>query len=1083
MNRRTRHLLALVNVLFIISGFTGLAYEIVWTRMLVRVFGATSYAVTTVLAAYMGGLALGSYAFGKRIDRGGNPLRVYGALEAGIGLFALVLPFILPAVDALYRAEYAGLEVHPNAMTAVRFVLCFLLLLVPTTLMGGTLPVLSKAVVRRLSEVGGRAGGLYAVNMLGAVGGTLAAAFLLLPGLGMSGTIRLAAALNFAIFGMAFLAGRAGPAGAPAQAPEEAPDRGKMPDRGERPDAEETRARRTVLLAFALTGFAALSVEVIWTRVLALVIGTTVYAFAVMLATFLLGLGLGSAVFARFSRRLRHPGRGLAALVVSIAAALLLSSAAFGRLPYIYMSFYERAHQGWGNLICVQFALCSLIMLLPAFLMGGMFPLAARLYARRIVRLGSEIGVLYAFNTLGSILGSVAGSFLFLRLLGVEDSLILISGLYAAVGIALMLGVAEFTGPRARWSWAGLAAAVLALTMVSMPSWDKKLMTSGVYRYAPLYRTVDGLKSNLRRVTLLFYSEGEGATVSVERFEDEFSLLIDGKADASTGIADMRQQTLLAYLPLLAHPDPQTVLVIGLGSGVTLGCAERFGVRQIDCVEILPNEVEATRSFTTYNYDCLADPRLSLIIGDGRNHLSLTSRSYDIIISHPTNPWISGVGDLFTREYFEVARSRLAPGGIMCAWFQMYHMSVEDLEIAVRTFLEVFPHVSMWMSNESDLIVLGSTGPTEFDGRLIVRMNDAGVASALRRVWIEEPSDILAAYVAGGESLRRWAGVAGPENTDDNMLLEFSAGRMVLASTEAQHLEVVARLMEAPPAGRGLEEAAARARVQAAARRVVITASALKARGGIDEAMGLYDNAYAMAPWDPFVLHAYAENHQAYGYALLRQDLYDEAFRSFRRSVARPDYPKAWSGFEGLAYCFLAAGERDSAATYFRMAADRNPYSADAFFNLGNLALYRGDAADGIENLKRSLEIQPENAGAAGNLARVYLRLGRQPEEAVRLAETAARIDGSPYHWITLGWARYEAGDLKGARRALEKAFSLEPDNTEALYRLARAEADLGRRENAVRLLRDLTALRRNDVYTRDGEQLLGTLEREGTHE
>jgi spermidine synthase len=497
-------------------------------------------------------------------------------------------------------------------------------------------------------------------------------------------------------------------------------------------------------------------------------------------------------------------------------------------------------------------------------------------------------------------------------------------------------------------------------------------------------------------------------------------------------------------------------------------------------VELLENVVEASYEFADYNYDCLADPRVNLITGDGRNHLALTARRYDVIVSHPTNPWISGVGDLFSREYFELAKSRLNPGGIMCAWFQTYHMPVGDLKTAVRTFLNVFEHAALYMSNESDLIILGSSTPLGFDGRLIRRMSDPQISSDLRRVWIDDPADILSAHVVRGENLRRWAGDAGPLHTDDNLHLEFSAGRAVLESSKAEHLADLAGLIEDPPAGPGLEAVAESARVQTAARRMAISASVLKAGGRVGEAMSLYGEAFGLSPGDPFVLHAYVENNQDYGRALLKRTRYEEAALSFRKSIVEPAYPKAWSGFEGLGYCFLAAGEYDSAAVYFGHSVRANPHSADGFFNLGTLELVRGNTAAGAENLSRALEIVPEHAGAANNLARVYARQRSHPEEAVRLAEVAVSADGSAGHYVTLGWAQFEAGNRDAAARALERALEIEPAGSEALYRLALLEADRGNLEEALAILKELLSLGRDDRFTAEGRNLLRQLERGG---
>jgi spermidine synthase len=778
-SRHDGSIVGAVYALFIVSGFTGLAYEVIWTRLLVRVFGASSFAVTTVLAAYMAGLALGSIIFGRLADRKGGGLSFYGLLELGIGGFAVGSPYLISALAHLYGGSYAMLENHFYALTAVRFVLSFGAILIPTTLMGGTLPVLSKYLATGLAGLTERVGGLYAVNTLGAVGGAAAAGLYILPHLGMADTILLCACLNAGIAATAILLGRNRRFLSGALAPEPAEAAGPS-------DAHRSTSRQ-VLATFTLTGFCALAAEVIWTRMLALVVGTTVYAFAIMLATFLLGLGSGSALFARPAQQSRRPGRLLGFTVAAIGLAVLGSVAFYARMPFLYMKLYSDMQPGVKGLLGVQVALSAIIVLLPAFLMGGLFPLVARLYARDVLRVGRQIGRIYAFNTMGSVLGSVAGSFLFLKYVGMETSLIAIGCIYLVTGGVAVARLGEFRR-RSPWlGFAGAAAVITVLAAVAFPRIDAKVLTSGVYVYAPVYKTVEGLKDHMRRVAVLFYNEGVAATVSLERFRGDLSLLIDGKADASTGLQDMRTQVMLAQLPLLLHPDPDTVLVVGLGSGVTLGSAETHDVGRIDCVELLDNVVAASEYLQDYNLHCLDDPRAHLLIGDGRNHLLLTHRRYDVIISEPTNPWISGVGDLFTQEFFRMARRSLKPGGLMCAWFHTYNMGDSDVRAMVATFVSVFPEASLWLINDGDIILLGGLGATRIAPDLARRMSVPAVARDLRRIRILGPLDLVSNYVSGTAGLVRYAGRA-PLNTDDNMLLEFSAGLRGFEATETIHL-------------------------------------------------------------------------------------------------------------------------------------------------------------------------------------------------------------------------------------------------------------------------------------------------------
>ena len=429
LRHESRSTVAVVFSLFVVSGFTGLAYEVIWARMLVRVLGATTLAVTTVLASYMAGLALGSIIFGRVVDRRGNPIRIYGFLELGIGLFALVFPYLITLVNPFYRAVYPALQGSFYLLSAVRFALCFAILLIPTILMGGTLPVLSKFVAEGLSSLTRRVGRLYAVNTFGAVVGAFATGFLILPRLGMRNTTWLAAVLNGLIVIVALLL---------ARGPTTAHDAGAEAS-GETYRPRRSPGRSRLLLAvFASTGFCALAVEVVWTRMLALVVGTTVYAFALMLTTFLLGLALGSAAFARVAQGSRRPGLIMGLVVCLIGLSIAAGLVAFGNLPIIYMSLYQRIDLTWTSLSWLEFMLCALIMLGPTFLMGGLFPLVARLYARDIDRVGREIGTMYAFNTIGAILGSFAGSFFFLRYLGIVDSLALISAVYMGLGLSLI---------------------------------------------------------------------------------------------------------------------------------------------------------------------------------------------------------------------------------------------------------------------------------------------------------------------------------------------------------------------------------------------------------------------------------------------------------------------------------------------------------------------------------------------------------------------------------------------------------------------------------------------------------------------
>jgi spermidine synthase len=1070
-----------VFLLFVFSGAAGLAYEVVWTRMLVRTFGASSFAVSTVLAAYMAGFALGSYLFGRLIDRKGNPVLIYGFLELGVGVFALVFPFLLAALNPVYRSLYAGLEGKLYALSLIRFVLSFAMLLVPTTLMGGTLPVLSRFVARSLGNLTFRVGWLYSINTFGAVAGTFVTGFVLLPSLGIRITTLAAAAANIAIFGVSLcLARRLG-------AENVEPEPGSALDSGAQPAAEPARQEpappasqerpagiryeRIVLVAFLLTGLAALSAEVVWTRVLALVVGTTVYAFSTMLTVFLLGLAIGSAAFARVAQRSRRPGTLFGMLVVAIGLVVFASTVGFSRLPMLYMDLQHTLGQTWQGGVAVQFLLSLIIMIAPAFLMGGTFPLVARIYATDLSRVGGRIGTAYAFNTVGSILGSFIGSFVLLEMLGVEKGMLVVAVIYLVVGGVLLAAAPEGPGRRLRLAGSAVAAvAALAIWFVG-PGWDEKLMTSGVYMYGPMYGDKQGLVDALKFKQLLFYDEGPGATVSVERNQTVLSLKIDGKVDASTG-TDMITQELISHLPLLMHPRPDTVLVIGLGSGVSLGSAERHPVKQIDCVELLANVIDAAACYREYTYDCLADPRLNMILGDGRNHVLLTDKKYDVIISEPTNVWISGVGDLFTREFFQLARRRLKPGGVMSAWFHTYRMGDAELRSGIKTFLQVFPNTTLWLANESDLIVVATLEPAQPDQGFLARMARPEVAADLARVGVNRPADLLGALLMSAPELAAYSGAARI-HTDDNMLMEFHAGRRMAEATHGVHLTNMLERMR-PTRFAALDDSVnADAARHLEARRLALLGTLGRLGGRMDEALRDYDAALALAPGDPHVVSRYIEAYSQLGDAYFTRGDYEHAAASYLRVTSVPVTAATWAAYDGLGLAYLAEDRPAEAVPALETAVILNPYGSMSYLRLGDSYEALGDTAQAVVAYDRSFDLGPWNTEAANAGAWLRASWGEGLDRALVLALAATRDSRDSNCYDTLGWVYYKRGEYGQAARALERALGLKQDRVESIYHLALVRKAQGDTRESERLLRRVIELDRGGFYGLEAQRVL----------
>jgi spermidine synthase len=493
------------------------------------------------------------------------------------------------------------------------------------------------------------------------------------------------------------------------------------------------------------------------------------------------------------------------------------------------------------------------------------------------------------------------------------------------------------------------------------------------------------------------------------------------------------------------------VLVVGLGSGVTLGSCETHPVEYIDCVELIESVIEAAHFFDAYCYNCQADPRVRLFVGDGRNHVFLSDRKYDVLISQPTNPWIEGVGDLFTVEYFEACRKRLKPGGTMCCWVQVYHMGVDELRSVLKSYIHVFPQTTLWFANESDVILIGSLDPPRYD-LLVERMSEPRIYADLARVLVDEPEDLLGMFLMDEEDLARY--VEGMEgfHTDDNMLIEFSAGKRILESTNFLHLEQMVRALK-PRRFPGLsDELNASVAARMRARKTTISATLARARGDVQKGLELYDEAYAMAPEDVYVVTRYTEVHTEAGDAMVRNGDYLPAMAHYEKALAETLSHKAWMRYDGLAVASYSTGDPDAALYYFGKVLEKYPDYDQATLSVAGIHLEQGDTLSAIDYYEKTLEINPERADAANDLAWVYAVRGEKLARALDLAHMAAMAERTPFNYDTLGWVYYRMGDYGRAEKALETALDIEPRWVESTYHLAMVNLGKGDVGTAKRL-------------------------------
>lgn len=885
--------------MFLLSGASALVYEVAWVRSLSLVFGASHPAVTTVLSVFMAGLALGGYFLGRRVDTLRRPLRTYGLLEIGIAASAGMFILLLAVYPVVYIPLARGADARPLYLTFLRVVFAAIAMIVPTTLMGGTLPLLVRFVSERSSRVGASLSFLYAMNTLGAVAGTLSAGFLLLPRIGLNATLGTAIGTNLFV-GIAAVAlqGRAS-FRAPPESSLQGTGEGSPPKRpgssepeGPAPDRDRS-ILRAALWGIAISGFCALGYEVLWTRILSIVIGTSVYSFSVMLAAFLSGIAMGSQSYGlvqRFSGRnadrigISVAALGLVQIVIGVVALVVT-----GYLRDLPAQVIRIRNVFLGTKISefdfrqvANFVAAFAFMFVPAFFMGVAFPLAGKIHVRCRRAIGGAVGEVAAYNTVGAVLGAAVSGFVLVYLFGIERSLQLLSVLNIGAGawIASTLPGRRLL-PRVV---VGLCSAVI-LALALQPGWGRMWNE----KYFAIYRnnqreafdTPEEIRDALANTDVLFYHEGINETISVIRPRGgSQALLVNGKVVASSTRQDRQCQFTLGHLPMLLHRNPRKVWVLGMGTGMTAGATSvHTGVEDVTLLEIERHVIDGARTFGAWNHDVADSPRLKIVINDGRNFLLTTETRYDVITADPIHPWTRGAASLYTTEYYRIAAERLRPGGIMCQWVPIYELTVADLKSIVKTFGENFRYMMLWLTHY-DAEMIGSNDPILIDEAELARRirSNRDVSADLESVEMGSAADFLSYFVMGTRGLRAF-GRDGVVNTDDNLHLEFSAPRSKgKGSLMGSNVEALARYRESilpylVPAKGDAERAGRRRRWERRMR-----------------AAGIYDRMHSLFLWDRYqtgeygVLAAMLENRYP-GYApgrYLKREYLDQMSRKPR---------------------------------------------------------------------------------------------------------------------------------------------------------------------------------------------------------
>lgn len=1023
---------------------TGLIYEVLWTRRLGLIFGHTVLAVSTVLACFMTGLGLGSLLGGRYADkiadsRAVSFLALYGRLELFIGLWAFLSIPLLSLVEKLYyslsHAGLAGLSLYMASLAGAMVVL-----VPPTTAMGATLPIMSRLLVLERSTVGHLLSKLYGLNTLGALFGAGLAGFFLIPNLGSLASLTAAALLNIGIGLAAMTIGRQR-------------ESLRMEASGDATDSIQgapapVKRQWLVPLAFGLSGIASMSYQIAWTRGLSLSLGSSTYAFTTILTTFLAGLGFGSLLYSRFFSEKRANLESLGWLQAGIGLTGALTIPILGFMPLIFLRVvrtFELLQSGLATILVVDVILAAGLLFAPTFLMGLTFPLANQIYARGVSNLGRSVGEVYSANTLGCILGSVLAGYLAVPHLGAQWTLKLASLLCLSVALGLLHKASEKKKASAR----ALVLLALMAGIVALPRWDQAVMSSGLFIYASHDASADTDKKLLQPPA--FYRDGLSATVTVNVLgEGQVSMKVNGKIDASSTLGDRHNMYLTGYLPTLIHPNPSEVVLVGLGGGFTsesvLSVPE---VKRLDVVELEPAVVEAEEYFAALNDHAAKDPRNHIHKTDGRTFILGSPQQFDVIICQPSNPWMAGIGNLFTQEYYTHCARKLKPNGVMAQWFNLYAASVKETYLVLNTFFSVFPEGSAWLSSYGDLILIGSKEKMDLDPARLKKVwrENPEVQEDFYRLSLFAPEELYGHFLFSRDSIVK-KNPSQEYNTDNYPILEFSAPFNLYKSDGEfgrvlemlhSHAEIHPALLPLTPQNelflaQGLINVQ---RISSIPQNILNVDSSAKAflhaqmaervdpRVRVQEVRPRLQLALQLDPQNPLALAKAAELEE-------EQKNLEAAANLYQSALTNPPPGSTETLTLGLGHTLVGLKRFNEVEMLMTSYLKSQPDSDQALTFLGKCKLAEKNFNEAETLLKRAASLNKAGLDCRWELAQAYFNQGKLQEASATYKELLGLVPSDVTVLMNQGLLLARLGSNGQAKKHFREILEIEPNNSKA---------------------------------------------------
>ncbi|MCD4785802.1 MAG: fused MFS/spermidine synthase [Candidatus Eremiobacteraeota bacterium] len=1090
-DRTKKYFLIFLYVFFFLSGMTGLIYQILWTKMLSLTFGHTVFAISSILSAFMGGLALGSYLIGRFVDRlspgskGGGFIgkllnagsyspyvRIYGILQLLIGLYILLTPSLINIVNKIYIGIMQNYSLGLYPLSLITFFLSILVFIFPTVCMGATLPVICKFVIKSYREIMSTTARLYSVNTFGAVLGTFLAGFVLFPVLGLQASLMVGVVINIGIGVIVilsdFLASKSSQKNEDEaqmieeKSPGEESDDNKKKD-DDSPalsDSEVIKAKslyKLVLIVYFISGFTGMVYEVGWSRALALSIGSSTYSFTIILTTFLFGIALGSYLFSNSKwfnpEKVTLLSLGDVELGIGLLGFLILPTLGF--LPFVFLKMFPVVSGSYTTILAGNFILSFIVILLPTLLFGITFPMVVRIYTANLKSLGKSIGNVYASNTLGGILGSFLAGFMFIPIFGAEITL----KIAIFLNLAAALIVYIFSGEKRKLSASitryGMIV-VLIILVFSLKIWKHSAMSLGVAVYAKNLSYVKSWQDykdelNRQKRHIVFYKDGISSTVTVLKVKEQITLRVNGKADASWNKnvqGDISTQWLLGFLPNALHPDPKRVCVIGFGSGMTVDSVNNFKEPElIDCVEIEPAVMDASPHFNEANHEVQKSPRVKIHIADGRNFIEASKQKYDVIISEPSNPWIAGIGNLFSLDFYKVCRERLEEDGIYAQWFHSYSMSREDTQMVFKTFFKAFPYGSVWFTGSGDFLLIGKKKPSPVDYERIKMLFEKNekIKDGLKLLGLSKPYQILAYRITSAKQARVFS-LGANLNTDDHPLLEFNAPRNLY--TISNHMAMLRTMLQYRTP---IDE------------NVVNLDKDLMETGEFYKQVGVVYKKYHFfkVAREFFKKTATFPEYRYYGMFNVAVSDYAEkkyikALDTLQQVVGL--FPNRESGYTFAIQVLEDKGVYDRAFQYAQAGLERLPGNIEILKKAADLAVRLKKYPLAKEYTEKLLLKEKDNAEYNLNMGKILLA-GKEPGKAeLFVAKSLKKKPGYKSALFEMGKIKMEQGQYKVAEKILISTINADKNWVDPNILLARCYEKLGKKDLAIKQLKLIIA-------------------------